>query len=362
MEATESTQLPDSTDLVVFRPRKGFISVGNSANATGTPFCTEAALLDLYEVREPMTVADILSVTGQWLRATFDLYQDSPTEYSYINATCEAGVLNSLDLMAELNVLTVNPPGSLTRRRDDLITTHIRGLRAGDAFSGFPTADSIAAEIDLTALGLTLVQPWAAKHGNSPLVEAVEGDDPVKVLAIAANRTGENAAYELTQWIRGASPTQRVALTVHALRSQSEVTRSVALRALIGCGEPTTSSTLAAVAAETGGNDQEAHQRLWAWTFMADSERHIHNIAVEPLDDDRWITLIGETLATLGPDSVQPWLNAETLATRAHRIDRIWRLDRPEVGDVLTAAAEHDPDPHNRKQARKSLFKLRQRT
>ncbi len=95
-----------------------------------------------------------------------------------------------------------------------------------------------------------------------PLVEAVEGDDPVKVLAIAANRTGENAAYELTQWIRGASPTQRVALTVHALRSQSEVTRSVALRALIGCGEPTTSSTLAAVAGETGGDDQKAHQRL----------------------------------------------------------------------------------------------------
>ncbi len=95
---------------------------------------------------------------------------------------------------------------------------------------------------------------------------------------------------------------------------------------------------------------------------MADSERHIHNIAVEPLDDDRWITLIGETLATLGPDSVQPWLNAETPTTRAHRIDRIWRLDRPEVGDVLAAAAEHDPDPHNRKQARKSLFKLRQRT
>ncbi len=129
-------------------------------------FCTETALLDLYEVREPMTVADILGVTGQRLRATFDLYQDSPTGYSYINATCEAGVLNSLDLMAELNVLTVNPPGSLTLRRDDLITTHIRGLRAGDAFSGFPTADSIAAEIDLTALGLTLVQPWAARHGN----------------------------------------------------------------------------------------------------------------------------------------------------------------------------------------------------
>jgi hypothetical protein len=146
------------------------------------------------------------------------------------------------------------------------------------------------------------------------------------------------------------------------LGSQSEVTRSVALRALIGCGGPTTSSTLAAVAAEIGDDGQEAHQRQWAWTLIADSERHSDDIALEPLDDDRWITLISETLATLGPDHVQPWLNAETVTARAQRIDRIWRLDRPELGDVLAAAAEHDPDPHNRKQARKSLFKLRQRT
>jgi|GEM_PF-1920852 len=341
---------------------RGWHHSRDSTIVTFGAYCTQAALLDLYEVREPMTVANILGVTGQRLRATFDLYQDSPSQYSLINATYGAGVLNSLDLMAELNVLTIDPPGSLTRRREDLVTAHLRDLRDGGASIETSSADSIHAEIDLTALGLTLVQPWAAKYGTAPLVEAVEGDDPVKVLAIAANRTGENAPYELSQWLRDASPTQRAALTVQALGSQSEVTRSVALRALIGCEEPTTSSTLALAATEIGSDDQEAPQRLWAWALIADSERHIDDIALEPLDDDRWITLISETLATLGPDHVQPWLNAETVTARAQRIDRIWRLDRPELGDVLAAAAEHDPDSHNRKQARKSLFKLRQRT
>jgi len=324
-------------------------------------FCTEATLLDLYEMREPMTLADTLGIAGQRLRATFDLYQDSPTEYSMINATSEIGVLSSLDLMQELSIVTVNPTGSLIRSHDALITAHFRALRSGDGSSEFPGAESIAAEIDLTSLGLALLQPWAARHGNSPLVEAVEGDDPVKVLAIAANRSGENAAYELTQWMHDTGPAQRAAITRHALRSPSEVTRSVALRALIGCGESTTSTTLAAVAAETGDDDQEVHHRLDAWTLIAGTEQDIDNIALESFDDDRWITLISETLATLGPNSVEPWLNAETPTTRADRIGRIWRLDRHEVGDVLAAAAEHDPDPHNRKQARKSLFKLRQR-
>lgn len=325
-------------------------------------FAAEALLLDLYEVREPMTLADILGIAGQRLRATFDLYDDTANEYSYINGACEAGLLSSLDSMQELGVLSINPPGSLTRRRDHLITAHIRELRAGEAFGGLPGADSIDAEINLTELGLALVQPFSARHGNAPLVEPVEGQDPVKVLAIAASRTGENGAYELTQWLLSTDPNQRAALVRHGIDSPSELARSVALRALIGCDEPATSATLAALAAQTGDGGQEEAQRLWAWTLITESEQQSHTISLQSLDDDRWVTLMSETIATLGLDSVLTWLNAEPAATRAERLERVWRLDRPEVADALAAAAEHDPDPTNRKQARKSLFKLRQRT
>ena len=190
----------------------------------------------------------------------------------------------------------------------------------------------------------------------------MEGDDPVNVLAIAASRNGENAAYELTQWLRNADPSKRAALVRHAIASQSEVTRSVALRALIGCDEPVTTATPTAVAAQTGDDGQNEHQRLWAWKLITESERHGHDDSLEPLDDDRWVTLISETMATLGLDSVHTWLSAEPADTRADRLGRVWRLDRPEVADALAATAEHDPDPTNRKQARKSLFKLRQRT
>ncbi|HUW88465.1 MAG TPA: hypothetical protein VMW30_08880 [Candidatus Paceibacterota bacterium] len=120
-------------------------------------FALVALLLDLYEVRIPVSIADIHAAAALRQRSTFNIFDDGYIAYQMHNMVLESDLRYIIIDLIDLGILTVDPAAALAYNHE----RHWKNLNVSEA------TDVTAS---LTVLGLAVVHPFATAYGKAPLI------------------------------------------------------------------------------------------------------------------------------------------------------------------------------------------------
>jgi hypothetical protein len=125
-------------------------------------FAVVALLLDLYEVRIPVSLADIHAAAALRQRSTFNIFDDGYIAYQMHNMVLESDLGDIIIDLIDLGILTLDPADALAHNRE----RHWKNLNVSEI-------TDVTASI--TTLGLAVMHPFAATYGRGPLISSLSG-------------------------------------------------------------------------------------------------------------------------------------------------------------------------------------------
>lgn len=300
-------------------------------------FAVPAMLLDLYEVREPVSLADAHGAVGQRLRAAFDVAELSSG--GYLSAVVGVDVVLRLALMdlADVGLIRFAPP------------LRHRSVTEDPEHSFLAATDEM---VTLTDVGLVTLHPIAATYGSAPLVGVLQGSDADDVLRDVLDLPDDLAVAELDRWLAAASEAQLRALGA-ALVEAPEAVWPIALPALTAIGER---------ARPAIDEISASHSGRWfaqIWQVQTSSGIAVQGSVTSDAD---WVALMFSVLVSGGVPAMAEWVGRTGgESVLLSRLDRVWRLADPTTGEVLAALTVAPLSKPASKEARRALFRYRSR-
>lgn len=301
-------------------------------------FAVVALLLDLYEVRIPMSIADIHAAAALRLRSTVNIFNDGYSAYQMHNIFLEADLRYILIDMIDLGILTVDPATALEYDPERY-------------WNNLNVAEATNVTASLTALGLAVVQPFAAAYGMAPLISSLSGLGADALLLSALERADDEAQAEVAIWLMNTSEME-VAAFGEVLVTASEVAQSFGLAALITAGER----------ARPAIHVLESNPRTATMALIWQVETGQPYGDPTCASDLEWIELLHAVLITRGAAALASWVfHASGDQAISALLDRVWRNDSPLTEKVLAGLSVAPLEKDLSKQVRKALFRRRSR-
>ena len=299
-------------------------------------FAVVALLLDLYEVRTPVSIADIHAAAALRQRSTFNIFNDGYIAYQMHNMALESDLRYVLIDLIDLGILIVNPGDALAHNHE----RHWKNLNVSEA------TDVTAS---LTALGLAVVHPFATQYGKAPLISSLSGLDADAMLLSALDRGDDEAEAEVASWLMNASEME-VANFGEVLLTASHAAQSFGLTALIAVGES------ARPAIWILESDPRTATMALIWQVETE-QSYIDPVCTSDLE---WIELLHTVLITRGAAAMATWVfHASGDQSISALLDRVWRNDSPLTEEVLAGLAIAPLEKDLSKHVRKALFRRR---
>lgn len=209
------------------------------------------------------------------------------------------------------------------------------------------------AEAGLTPLGVYAVRELLLADGyTAPLIGDLAEGSAQELVAGLAHHREDTAEQEITLWLENRSATAAAEDLLALMRDGRPSERNIAAVVLQQVGpdaEPVIRGALDAP-------QTRPYAAIWLNT-------HGDEKTAPSEEDLQWMfvdTLAG-MIEAVGPhDAVQVALaDSEVDADLTALIEGVWRLDHPDVGEVLDAVGDHHHDKELAKIARKAAFKAR---
>jgi hypothetical protein len=255
-------------------------------------------------------------------------------------------------------------PLALLAVREHLDVTWAAGHPGGDdpgeldaaldvlAYCG--TIERLGDTVRLTPHGLWGLREMFSRMGlPAPVTpDPVEGDAGGLIESLLGGVTAEQAELDIASWLARRSPAEAARDLLTAVRGAAAVTRGVAVTIVDRLGPE------AAPAVRPFLDDPELRPHAVHWLGS-------HGLSAPVLTPDEvlWVSVDMLALAMPGADD-DPEEFAESLAAAgppAHVVEEMWRVDHPDVAEVLDLLGRHLPDRNVAKAARKAAFKARSR-
>ncbi|MDH2428667.1 hypothetical protein [Sphaerisporangium sp. TRM90804] len=225
---------------------------------------------------------------------------------------------------------------------------------AFDALARGGTVERVGDAVRLTPHGLWGLREVYSRMGmDAPLApDPTEGDAAGLIAALLGRLSAEQAERDITVWLGRRSALEAARELLGAVRGAQAVARGVAV----------------AVVDRLGAEAEPAVR-----AFLDDAELRPHAA--------HWLAAHGLDAPVLTPEEVL-WVSVDLLAVSvpagdddaaafagslagaapsAHVIEEMWRVDHPDVAEVLDLLGRHLPDRNLAKAARKAAFKARSR-
>lgn len=206
---------------------------------------------------------------------------------------------------------------------------------------------------------LTPVAVWALReHYLSLGVDApeapdlAEGDARGLIEGLLEGMPAELAEDDITRWLDGRVPGEAAAELLAAASGAPAVARGIAVTIVDRLGREAEGDVRGYL------DDQELRPHVIHWLAA-------RGLPAPPLTQDEMLWVSVDMLALAMPAAEEdPEIFAENMAASgpsAHLIEEMWRVDHPDVVDVLELLGRSIPDGTLAKAARKAAFKARSR-
>lgn len=301
-------------------------------------FAAVTLLLDLYEVRIPMSIADIHAAAALRQRSTFNIFNDGYGIYQMHNMLLESDLRYVLIDLIDLGILTIDPADAFAYDSERY-------------WKNLNVAEATNVTASLTTLGLAVVHSFAAAYGMAPLISSLSGLGADALLLSTLERATDEAEAEVANWLLNASEME-VAGFGEVLVTASRPAQSLGLRALIAAGER------ASPAIHVLESDPRTATIALIW--RVETEQPYTNPTCA--SDLEWIELLHTVLITRGAAALATWVfHASGDQSISALLERVWRNDSPRTEEVLAGLTVAPLEKDLSKQARKALFRRRSR-
>ncbi|WP_405151792.1 hypothetical protein OG589_21735 [Sphaerisporangium sp. NBC_01403] len=216
------------------------------------------------------------------------------------------------------------------------------------------TVERLGEVVRLTPHGLWGLREMYSRMGLvAPVAsDPAHGDAEGLVAGLLAGVSAEQAERDIDGWLERRSPAEAALELLTAVRGATAVARGVAVTIVDGLGPE------AAPAVRPFLDDPELRPHVVHWLAS-------HGLSAPALTPEEvlWVSVDMLALAMPGAED-DPEEFAENLAVAgppAHVIEEMWRVEHPDVAEVLDLLGRHLPDRNLAKAARKAAFKARSR-
>ncbi|WP_214413646.1 hypothetical protein [Sphaerisporangium fuscum] len=225
---------------------------------------------------------------------------------------------------------------------------------AVDALARCGTVERLDDIVRLTPHGLWGLRETYTRMGHTAPVapDPAEGDAEALISGLLDGVPAEQAERDIASWLERRTPEQAAGELLEAVRGGTAVSRGVAVTIVdrIGPG--------AAPAMRPFLDDPELRPHVVHWL-------NSHGLGAPALTPEEvlWMSVDMLALALPGAED-DPEELAENLAAAGppvHVIEEMWRVEHPDVAEVLDLLGRHLPDRELAKAARKAAFKARSR-
>ncbi|MEU8270471.1 hypothetical protein AB0B89_25360 [Sphaerisporangium sp. NPDC049002] len=216
------------------------------------------------------------------------------------------------------------------------------------------TVERAGEAVRLTPHGLWGLREMYSRMGLAAPVapDPAEGDAEGLVAGLLAGVSAEQAERDIDGWLERRSPAEAARELFAAVKGGTAVARGVAVTVVDGLGPE------AAPAVRPFLDDPELRPHVVHWLAS-------HGLSAPVLTPEEvlWVSVDMLALAMPGAED-DPEEFAGSLAAAgppAHVIEEMWRVEHPDVAEVLDLLGRHLPDRNLAKAARKAAFKARSR-
>ncbi|NRQ34166.1 hypothetical protein HII36_20265 [Nonomuraea sp. NN258] len=288
-----------------------------------------------------------------WARTVTHLVQDDTGGEVTGHAELDDGLYDLLDMLYRLQARV--PLG--------VIADFLLEMAESGEIDVAAVLDRLAARhlIEVTGDTAQLTPPavWALREHylalglDAPLAPDLGAADALGLIEGLMDGVPTDAAEaDIDRWLAGRAPSEAAAELLAAASGAPAVARGIAVTIVDRLGAEAAGEVRACL------DDQELRPHVIHW-LMA------RGLPAPPLTQDELLWVSVDMLALAMPAAEEdPEIFAENMAASgppAHLIEEMWRVDHPDVVDVLELLGRSLPDSTVAKAARKAAFKARSR-